>query len=489
MGRVFIADPALKNFQGHHYSVTLAFANELIRSGHNVSVLGHVELSGNLDILPGVDVHPVFEIDSYSLHRKSVKKSSISSENSSGNFKQTFFELKSYKDLFKSFKPWLRPIYMTLLSETKRIKLKTLLKRRLKNSHLKMKEASSKQLDCPKGSILSAFRKAKVSKYDVVFFHTCDAVTYFDILNLFIRDTPVSLWGIRPKLILSTPYDDVVMPHNKWPDSADASVRRLSKLGLINEKIFLFAENKPLSIDLTKYFGSSVSPLYVPFPAISHQDASERNKNETVFSYLGAARTEKGFVKVAEAVIEFLSLEKRQDVKFFLQASPQILGYTPDIEKIVRMLKEVSDDRLIVTFAAQTPEEYNQWIIDTDCFFICYDVNRYKSRSSGVAVEALVHGKNAIVSTATFPAYLFGDAGLSVRSSSDICTAIAYYLENKTHFSYESAKRTRWFEKECEASNLSNIIMSINTFVSAEDNMLIEHESSNLKSLKYRNLI
>jgi hypothetical protein len=279
------------------------------------------------------------------------------------------------------------------------------------------------------------------------------------------------------------------MPHNKQLDSADVSVRRLKKLQLINNKVFLFAENAILAKHMSSYFDSSVDALYIPFKSSSNERVRHIKDTRITFSYLGAARSEKGFVRVTEAVTKYLSANSRNDVRFLIQASPQILGYTYDIKKAVNELKLINDKRLELIYESQSPEEYDKSLINTDCFFICYNYANYQYRSSGIVIEALVSAKNAIVTRGTFPDKILEDAGISIENVDDIVLAIDKFTNQKEQYATKALNRKKWFEHECRSNDLHSKIEEISKIKSAVIGEREYETKESIASLNYKKLL
>ena len=465
MVKIFIADPALKTHQGHHYNVTLAFALSIKKQGFDVTILANQSLNMGSVIL-GVPIKSVFSTDTYSKHKVNIEKSRRPlkinmSSNSAPDItsKVENFILLNQKILRRIAPEWFLK------------KIKKLLK-----NHL-FKEIPFENFS--KDTLAAIFHKYKVTKDDFVFFHTADAETYKDVVNLFVKDVSVGSWGNLPRILLSSPYDEKIMPHNNQSNSANISVLHLKKLQLVNYKVFLFAENEILSEHMSDYFTCKVDALYVPFKKSCNTSKTHARDSIITFSYLGAARSEKGFVLVVEAVIKFLSKSSRRNVKFLIQASPQILGYTYDIKKAVDRLKLVNDERLEILYSSQSPEEYDKSLAATNCFFLCYNYANYQYRSSGIVIEALVSAKNAIVTKGTFPDKILGVAGISIENVDDIVLAIDKFINQKKLYEKKALNREQWFISRCEVNSFYSNISNINKYKNT-----INKEIKEIKEIK-----
>lgn len=509
MFKVYIADPALKTYQGHHFNVTMAFARALVSQGVPVVLLANRSFVGEADKLDGIPVKAVFATDTYSLHKKPapIKTSggTLSGITVSSAKNRTPVPI-SPTNLRSRVKDLLRPVYMTLFNDRQLILMKSFLKwllSRERSGPVKGRQKETAVVDGPgkveghgpkqvesanTDTLIQVLEHCGVTAKDFVFFHTSDAITYQDILRLFSEDVPVSRWQTLPIFVLSTPYDEVVMPHNKGFDTCEVQVRRLNRLGVIGKKVFLYAENQLLARHLAELFETEVRFLPLPFEAVQARPVT-RSGDEIVFSYLGAARTEKGFVQVAGAVSRFLEQDSSPRARFVIQASPQILGYTGDIAEAVNRLKKIEDSRLVLLLESQSPEDYDRAISDADCLFLCYDEVRYRHRSSGIAVETLVNGKNAIVTPGTFPAYLLGEACIPARGEQQIVEAIKACILNREAYRLHASTRRSSFLEECVNASLFvelGLIRSMNVAVDFTENLMSE---TSMTDLSYKKLV
>jgi len=156
----------------------------------------------------------------------------------------------------------------------------------------------------------------------------------------------------------------------------------------------------------------------------------------------------------------FLETYDRQDICFTIQSSPQIMGYTPDIIVAVEKLRAVKDERLKIIETVQTPEEYQVLLAKSDVLLLCYDKQRYAVRSSGIAIEALVNGKNIISTEGTFPTFLAADAGLAIESVANIIDSINMIADNKKSYRSSAINRSIWMLKECSLEPFLKLISS-----------------------------
>lgn len=442
MARLFIADPALTNHQGHHFSVTNSFSKFAEHRGYDVIWLVNKEFSFKAeDRTRGYRVHQTFSNATYDAYKKQVPTSFIARIESQLQYRA--------RKLPESFKVKVRCILGYIRSVILKIKR---VKPRLQavNSEVKaVKKLTASQ------ELYEAIGKYQTTPDDILLFHTCDAHTYADIVQLFIETIGLQDWNNFPVLHLSTPYDKLVMPHNKTSIACDQSIRYLNALGLVNSRIFLHAENELLAAYLQKQWAVEVKPLYIPQEAASVKNVEEGKFN---IAYLGAARTEKGFPMVSEAIMKFLVSNDRADVSFTLQINPQIVGYTGDIQYAVKKLKAFGDSRLHLIETVQTPDEYEQTLANSNVLLLCYDKTRYAVRSSGVVIEALASAKNVIVTKGTFLEFIVAEAGISVETIDDVINAIVKFADEREHYQQLAKERAEVFLNEISPKGFSELL-------------------------------
>lgn len=271
--------------------------------------------------------------------------------------------------------------------------------------------------------ILEAIEGTDISERDRLFFHTCDGATYqamADLAQLLDLDQ-------MPSFHLCTPYDPWgVMPNREHPSQVTEAINMLGFMGLIGTKVFLYAENDLLAEHLTRHWRTPVQALNLPLPEFSDDDlaAAAAYREDTLglktgdvaVGVLGSARVEKGFhllPDIVERSREFadrFGLEPRQ-VHFIIQATPQIVGREPVIQRAIDRLNDLADPSVHILEHSLSVEEYQNVLLGSDIILMPYDVSKYKVRGSGVVSEALAAGKLAVATTGSYPGWMASQFG------------------------------------------------------------------------------
>lgn len=474
MRKLFIVDPALSSCQGHHFSVTNMFSRFAENEGLDVIWLVNKKfVAQERNAGRSFRTHSAFSQGTYDAYTKPALIVNYINET-----KQTFTakilrKLKSYARKLPQKQFEILKFFVTSCSD---------LLGRIGEFRLKQKDVDVQVVadvavtSSPSAAqeLVDALSKYQTSPADIILFHTSDAHTYLDIVELFYSILPIAKWNSLPVIHLSTPYDDCVMPHNKTSVQCHHSVRHLDAIGVLGNRVHLHAENEMLADYLTDFFSEHVSPLYIP--ARPFETRNIPNK-KVVFSYLGAARTEKGFSKIAESVMLFLERFCGDHVEFIIQISPQIMGYSPDVKESVAQLRRVEDSRLLLIDTVQTPQSYEATLSSSDVLLLCYDQSRYRVRSSGIVMEGLANAKVMIVTDDTFMSYIAGDAGVAVTDVESIVQSIRLVLDNFFDYQERAANRAELYLTEISTQSFSRLLR--NDQYNADANILMKKQSFN----------
>lgn len=467
--KIFVADPALKDQRGHHYALTANISRNCSALGHKVICLVNKSLSKQTD----EDIYFVrcFSTDTYDGH---TKRTPVTPKQTTASKPETITkpappEIKEpeKKSLITHIKHSLIGIYRLLPVPLREITTPFI--HNLRNAKpveavsdsaiVEPEESKPKPpVATPATELLGSLKNHSAGPQDIVLFHTSDAHTYRDIVDLFVKAVPVKNWNALPQFHLSTPYDGTTMPHNKKKPPFTQSVQQLSNLGLVGTKVFLRAEHRLLSEHLTDVLSAPVSALPIPPLNDLPERTPEHSTPNTNVTYLGAARAEKGFTTLPQAIRKTLSSTPRLNINFNIQITPQIMGYTPEILGAVEELKQIDDERLLLIDQPLSQDEYLQLLADADVMLLNYTPNNYKFRGSGIAVEAVLSGTTIIAPKATFPAYIAGDSGVFTDYPGGLDTAIQQIHADLPGYRTKAKKRREWYLAEHSAEKFIQVL-------------------------------
>lgn len=405
--RFVVADPSLADIRGHHYSLSRAISAGAAEK-YEVIWLVNSSFNGHVD-LP-IEVRPVFSDSVYSYHVKSEPR-----------------------DASQPTRSWLRRFVSMMLP----LQIKMLLASVISLSRSNRTDSARSPIDqvANKGLaqvLIEQIEDLSLTEADLILMHTADGAQYRALLEL-ILNNPRFERG--PVFHVRTPYDDLVMPLNKNGFSARQVAFYLSRLNVLERKVYLYSEHEPLTHHLKATWGVPMRTLEIP--CVERPSQISNHSRKFTVTYLGAAREEKGFHRLPY-VVDQLEIEQI-NVNVIIQCNPQIVGYTELMLNSVRKLKSSKWQNLRLIEEAQSMEEYYQTLNDSDAILMCYDKERYKVRGSGIVFEAISFDKIVIATPDTFPAYMAEESAVLASDAMSIVSAIKEMVKEPESFRARAA--------------------------------------------------
>ena len=244
-----------------------------------------------------------------------------------------------------------------------------------------------------------------------LFCHTADAL-FVDALARALSRTN------RPDVValVATPYCDRTLPRAKHFPRFEATLKMLTNR--FSRQFRFFAETAPLAERWCQVLSRPCAPFELPAPAdvVARRASAPRTGGAVTFSYLGAGRREKGFLKLLP-LIDAVNAEAdlAETCRFFIQGSPQIVGYDPDVKRDVDALKGRAYANVELAETALDRSTYLDHLIASDVVLALYERNAYQVRGTGIAVEAAAAGAAVMAYANTSPDYLASRHSAPVR--------------------------------------------------------------------------
>ena len=168
---------------------------------------------------------------------------------------------------------------------------------------------------------------------------------------------------------------------------------------VLKNKVYFYTDSDGLSEQYSK-FGLKFETL--PIPHTSRHD-TKRNSDFVKITYLGDARTEKGYQYLPHVVGDlWTDYVKDGKVLFDIQSNYNIpKGETP-IVVARNQLQSFSNDRVNLLMNPLSMEEYQNLLLSADILLLPYDANAYYVRTSGIVAEALSCGIPVVVPAGTW---------------------------------------------------------------------------------------
>ena len=410
--RLVIADPSLVDGTGHHYELTKTIASGAKALGIPCVCAVHKDYKSRAKI-EGARVKAVFKLDMYDFYK--------------GKEKRVFDPVVDGEAAF------IKPIERLIKSED-------------------------------------------LGPEDHILFHTCDAFFFETIAQM--DASRMEGW---PILHLCTPYDDHTMPNRHFIESLKKTFWDLGGLASRSKNIYFYGETRRLASYLRRNLGIPCFGLELPTPNAIKElgDVSLRGREKIKIVYMGAARTEKGFTLLPD-LIAGLSKRLRPDLlektEFVIQASPQKIGYLPEIKEAISKLEAFPTSLVKLKRKHRPAEEYYQTIADSDVVLLLYDKHQYRVRGSAVAVESVSLGKIILATHNTFPSSLAtsdqgGRAGRSVEEHVENLASIINSIEINR---LSAEMNGQLFRSRCDAATYVAKLISRRTL---SDDFALETES------------
>lgn len=245
------------------------------------------------------------------------------------------------------------------------------------------------------------FRKISLSEGDIVFLPTSGLVEMFGV-SKHTKNNPSlnkASWHFlfRRNLYTGSPENYSFM-YIKL---------RLLKLAFDNflktSKIqaFFYTDSDQLTDQYDRI--QSVKFHTLPIPHTVPKSEPKKHDNKLVITYLGDARTEKGY-QYLPSVIQDLWLDyvKNNKVSFLIQSNYNIPDGEPAAVVARVQLQSFPSDKVQLVLNSPDLDEYRKILQSSNIILLPYDKTNYYARSSGILAEALALGIPVLVPSGTW---------------------------------------------------------------------------------------
>jgi hypothetical protein len=254
------------------------------------------------------------------------------------------------------------------------------------------------------GDFVSVFGQCEESFPDgaTLLIHTADAHVFRALRKWFVpgpgergRDTG------RITYHIGTCYDLGLLPGSAAKgEPVPSSLFALTRSPAWERQLFFWAETERLAEYYRRAFATSAASLPLPAPPWT-LSAGRPQRGKLTAVFLGAAREEKGFLKLsvlAAAIDAHRDLRKR--MKLRVQCSEPLAGYSPAVRKTLEVLSGFSFVELF--HGTLDADRYASEFLNADVILMMYVAKNYLARGSGIAIEALCAGKYMLCSKGMF---------------------------------------------------------------------------------------
>ncbi len=239
-----------------------------------------------------------------------------------------------------------------------------------------------------------------LAAHDLVLVHTCHFVELVEALDYLVMLPPDRN---LPTFHIVLRYDPGVFQCRM--SRVIRHVNALSRSKVMREKLRFHSDTEQLAAEFSRLFGTPVGVCPIPVDLARLRSALADAQNEKslsrplVASYLGTARSEKGYTDLLDAIAflteRYVATDRLHLVlqcsERSLRSEPGLLEYQEKLEAYLR--KRGLEDKVRLVKKVVDSDKYCELIAKTDIVILPYSPVSYHYRSSSVLVEAMAAGK------------------------------------------------------------------------------------------------
>lgn len=249
----------------------------------------------------------------------------------------------------------------------------------------------------------SLFQRIKLEKGDIVFIPTLGLTELLGLLEYFRKsaDSELASWHMLFRRNIYTGRET-----EYWRQ--DEKLRILRTLvyfiqNLQGQRVFFYTDTEELTIQYNRLGISSFYTLPIPHTIPASVQEIGADKSSLIITYIGDARTEKGYQFLPHVVHDLWSdYVLPGKIRFMFQSNFNIPKGEPKIVVARSELESLPSDKVELLYNPLSFEDYLKLLLKSNIVLLPYDRDNYFARSSGILVECLAAGIPVIVPSATW---------------------------------------------------------------------------------------
>jgi glycosyltransferase involved in cell wall biosynthesis len=211
----------------------------------------------------------------------------------------------------------------------------------------------------------------------------------------------------------------------------------LRAAALLNRRVFLYAETARLADWIEAIAGAR--PALAPYPVFTEpRPAPARRRRALRIGYLGQARCEKGFDRLAAILRRLEALHGQAAARRHDVPAISALVHAAGSERMARLFEQSARDlRIELELIDRTvdEDEYQGILQKIDILVLPYDIDRYARKGSGIVQEALANAIPFVCSAETaLVDFLIEKNGESARTDEEFASALLKIVLNYDHY-------------------------------------------------------
>ena len=428
--KFILFDQSLKGLSGHYYEYDAAVCAAAVAKGHEVLLFAHATCRSDISI-PSTDVRAWFSTD--------------------WNSQASSAAVGIKKILYRLPAP-LRDSLAKAARSMRAVSGKYLRSRALRGPT----PAAMRYCE----ECAGALREARCSDGDVVFVPTITADELFGLMTLI--DSKSVAARLTYHVVLRRDAAEMDRPAGMQP-AISALFDLIGNAPPLRDAIRFYCDTAQLCEDFKKIAPSAVSFELLPIPYPEFRPDAEalgrwsRHASPRL-AYLGGARTEKGFHLLPAA--EKSVADAGFSATWLLQAPVNTDLEEPDVAHARRALLGLNTASVQIIDAELSSSEFQSLLEAADIILLPYQPQAYRSRSSGILVQALAAGKVVVVPSGTWlSSETAGKGAVEFGAASDFAHAVVRAVERLSDLKQEAKSRARSYSTYHKASTLVEILL------------------------------
>lgn len=365
-----IVDQSLRDFNGHYYEYDISLARALAARGVNTAVLAHRNCNVMLSA-PDVEIKRYFSKAWNETHHRTSERMA--------------------REILGKIPGEMRGLFISAASSMRRIMRRVL-----------------QQGPASLAPSLPDFGKQLVAYFDAEHLNGHDHVLLHTIAIAELHSVIAAVDGRenlpRIDVVLRRDADEPDVKHDAWGGISGAFAAIRTRRTLASNFRF-FCDTDSLSQQYANLAGE-VPVSTIPIPHGLDDNALRRRAKMATpacITYLGNARTEKGYHLLPQAIAALRRdfLETRR-VRFVVQSNASLSLEEGVISAARRRLASYGPDKVELVRRDLTTSEFQSLLFGSNLILLPYQAERYRRRSSGILVQAMVAGIPVVVPAGTW---------------------------------------------------------------------------------------
>lgn len=248
------------------------------------------------------------------------------------------------------------------------------------------------------------FDRTKLDKDDIVFVPTVGLTELLGFLEYFKKepDSKLASWHMLFRRNIYTGREP-----EYWRQEENLRILRNTLLhftqSLEGHRVFFYTDTDELTAQYNRFGLSSFHTLPVPHTIPASTLEAEADGSPLIITYVGDARTEKGYHLLPHIVHDLWSdYVTSGKVRFVFQSNFNLPKGEPKIVVARSDLESLPKEKVKLIYNALSFDEYTNLLLQTNVMLLPYEPSNYYARSSGILVECVAAGIPVVVPSATW---------------------------------------------------------------------------------------